>query len=163
MAPGDSLDRSSLNSMTVAELRGICKDRGLFVSGKKSELVDRISADIGEDDELIVNEEEVVEALIMEDDDTAESETEHSELIEEVLSRLKEEVVEAEVVGVEGEINDVVLPEERPPERTVTGGEDDAPSIVIPIPTLESMQRRWKTVAAVAAVAILVGALATTL
>ena len=163
MAPGDSLDRSSLNSMTVAELRGICKDRGLFVSGKKSELVDRISADIGEDDELIVGEEEVVEALIMEDDDTAESETEHSELIEEVLSRLKEEVVEAEVVGVEGEINDVVLPEERPPERTVTGGEDDAPSIVIPIPTLESMQRRWKTVAAVAAVAILVGALATAL
>ena len=88
MAPGDSLDRSSLNSMTVAELRGICKDRGLFVSGKKSELVDRISADIGEDDELIVGEEEVVEALIMEDDDTAASETEHSELIEEVLSRL---------------------------------------------------------------------------
>ena len=92
MAPGDSLDRSSLNSMTVAELRGICKDRGLFVSGKKSELVDSISADIGEEDELIVNEEEVVEALIMEDDDTAESETEHSELIEEVLSRLKEDV-----------------------------------------------------------------------
>jgi len=161
MAPGESLDSSSLNSKTVAELRGICKDRGLFVSGKKSELIERISADIGEEG-LIVSKEGVVEALIMEDDDATEPETKRSELIEEVLSRLKEEVVEAEMVDVEADIDEEVVAEDVPDEA-ITRGDDDMPSIVIPLPTLEFLQRRWKTVTAVALVAIIIGAVAATL
>ena len=47
MTEDDSIDRESLTSNTVAKLREICKKRGLLVSGKKSELVDRILEDAG--------------------------------------------------------------------------------------------------------------------
>ena len=47
MSEDDSIDRESLTSNTVAKLREICKKRGLLVSGKKSELIDRILEDAG--------------------------------------------------------------------------------------------------------------------
>ena len=47
MASDDSMDRESQSSRTVAQLREICKSRGLMVSGKKSDLVDRILDDAG--------------------------------------------------------------------------------------------------------------------
>ncbi|MED5231077.1 MAG: SAP domain-containing protein [Candidatus Thermoplasmatota archaeon] len=37
-----SLDRDSLSSMKVSELRSLCKEKGLLVSGKKEELVTRL-------------------------------------------------------------------------------------------------------------------------
>ena len=70
MAPDDSVDRESLTSNTVAQLREMCKQNGLMVSGKKSELVDRIlefvgvEEDLGEED----SEEDSEEALVMDDD-----------------------------------------------------------------------------------------------
>ena len=168
MTPGDSHDRASLKSMTVAELRRICKGKGLFVSGKKSELIDRILSEIGEDHELVVgDDEEIGEALIMEEDESDTKDSDRSDLIDEVLSRLKEEVVEAEVVEAGSETEDKGGSKEASVEKerkkTMLSREEDSPSIVIPIPTLESMQRRWKTIAAIAIVCILVGAIATTL
>ena len=47
MASEDLQDRESLSSSTVAQLREICKDRGLMVSGKKADLIDRILEDSG--------------------------------------------------------------------------------------------------------------------
>ena len=36
------LDRDSLSAMKVSELRELCKENGLFVSGNKTELIDRL-------------------------------------------------------------------------------------------------------------------------
>ena len=43
--------RDSINSQTVSELKAECRTRGLSSSGKKSELVDRIMEDFGEEAE----------------------------------------------------------------------------------------------------------------
>ena len=37
----------SLEDLTVSELKELLKERGLKVSGKKSELIDRLSSDDG--------------------------------------------------------------------------------------------------------------------
>ncbi|DAC65894.1 TPA: hypothetical protein HA325_04190, partial [Candidatus Thalassarchaeaceae archaeon] len=37
-----SLDRDALSAMKVSELRELCKENGLFVSGKKTDLIDRL-------------------------------------------------------------------------------------------------------------------------
>ena len=154
MAPDDSVDRESLTSNTVAQLREMCKQNGLMVSGKKSELVDRIlefvgvEEDLGEED----SEEDSEEALVM-DDDPAEDPRDR---VDAVLSRISGEVVEAEVVEAEL-VSD--QPEKTPETKEqVILGEDDQPSLVISMPTLSSIGDRWKATAAILVVVILVGA-----
>ena len=39
---GMGLDRDSLSSMKVSELRTLCKEKGLLISGKKEELISRL-------------------------------------------------------------------------------------------------------------------------
>ncbi len=153
MSPDDQMDRESLTSNTVAQLREMCKDRGLMVSGKKSQLVDRILEDSGIEEEPEVEVEE--EPLVLDD----ELEEDTRDRVDEVLSRLGGDVVEAEVVEAE------LVPEdpEEPSEKIepVILGEDDQPSLVISMPTLSSLGDRWKATAAVIVVVILVGAGAT--
>jgi len=133
--------------MTVAELREICRDRGLLVSGKKAEIIDRILGEPEEEE----SEPEVPEALILEDDVPEEEEKSTSQRVEEALSRTKDQVIEAEVVVAE-----VVAPE--PVEEPT---EDDQASLVITIPSISSLGDEWKKFAAVAVVVLLVGVLAT--
>ena len=133
--------------MTVAELREICRDRGLLVSGKKAEIIDRILGEPEEEE----SESEVPEALILEDDVPEEEEKSTSQRVEEALSRTKDQVIEAEVVVAE-----VVAPE--PVEEPT---EDDQASLVITIPSISSLGDEWKKFAAVAVVVLLVGVLAT--
>jgi len=84
--------QEELASMTVVELKQLCRDAGLKVSGRKQELVDRllfaaISADADDAD-----------ALILDDDD---SDIETPE-VEEVIPAVHEsEVLEAEVLEAE--------------------------------------------------------------
>ena len=47
------LDRDSLSAMKVSELRELCKENGLFVSGNKAELIDRL---LGEESASPVSE-----------------------------------------------------------------------------------------------------------
>jgi len=158
MPEDDSIDRESLTSNTVAKLREICKKRGLLVSGKKSELVDRILEDAGvieEPDDTSGEDESWHEedALILEDESS-----DTRERVDEALSKI-ENVVEAEVVEAE------VLPIEskqipKDPEPVIVA-EDDQPSLVISMPTMSSLGERWKALAAVIVVTILVGAAAT--
>ena len=42
MASEEPLDRDTLSAMRVSELRQLCSDRDLLVSGKKDELDDRL-------------------------------------------------------------------------------------------------------------------------
>ena len=153
MSPDDQMDRESLTSNTVAQLRELCKDRGLMVSGKKSELVDRILEDSGIEEEPENEVED--EALVLDD----EPEKDTRDMVDEALSRLSGEVVEAEVVEAE-----LVSEEPEEPSETIEPvilGEDDQPSLVISMPTLSSLGDRWKATAAVLVVVILVGAGAT--
>ena len=95
MPEDDSIDRESLTSNTVAKLREICKKRGLLVSGKKSELIDRILEDAGLTEESVDTSEEddwdEGDALVMDEDpdDTR-------EMVDQVISKI-ESVVEAAV------------------------------------------------------------------
>ena len=151
-----SIDRESLTSNTVVRLREICKERGLLVSGKKSVLVDRILEDAGIVDDSPEDPEEGSwgeDALVVDDDppDTREK-------VDEVLSRIEDfveaEIVEAEIVTPEPEEEQVTL-------EPVILAEDDQPSLVISMPTLSSLENRWKAVVAVLLVTILVGAATT--
>ena len=135
--------------MTVAELREICRDRGLLVSGKKAAIIDRILGEPGEEEE---SEPEVPEALIMEDDPPAEEEKSSSQRVEEALSRTKDQVIEAEVVVAEVVVSEPVVDE---------ATEDDQASLVITIPSISSLGDEWKKLAAVAVVVLLVSVLAT--
>ena len=42
MASDETPDRDTLSAMKVSKLRQLCSDRGLLVSGKKGDLVDRL-------------------------------------------------------------------------------------------------------------------------
>ena len=99
MSEDDSIDRESLTSNTVAKLREICKKRGLLVSGKKSELVDRILEDAGVVEEPIdISEDDdwdEGDALVMDDEPDI-----TREKVEQVISKI-ENIVEAEVVEAE--------------------------------------------------------------
>jgi len=186
MAGDDSLDRETLSSMTVAELREVCKERSLFVSGKKSQLVDRILDDLG--DEAEPSRPEAVDALIMDEgpDDfglpnlheVGSERTEHSEAVEQLIARLSKddqteetaeedpsledksagaEVLEAELVEPDAEFvtkaAEITTPSDDP--------EEDEASLVITVPTFTYLRERWQTVASIAIVVLLVGALAT--
>ena len=158
MPPDDTNDRDSLSSMTVAELREICRERGLLVSGKKAEIIDRI---LGEPDEEEV-QPEAPEALILEEKPPVVREKSSSQRVEEALSGKEAtiqpqiaEVVEAEIVVAEPII---VEETEQEPEETT---EDDKASLVITIPSISSLGDEWKKFAAVAVVVLLVGVLAT--
>ena len=153
MAPDDSLDRESLTSNTVAQLREICKKHGLMVSGKKSELVDRILEFDGV--EAASTEDDPEEPLIMDE----EPEGDTRDRVDEVLSKLSGEVVEAEVIEAELVFDEPEEPSET--EEPIILGEDDQPSLVISMPTLSSLGDRWKATAAVLVVVLLVGAGAT--
>jgi len=186
MAGDDSLDREALSSMTVAELRDICKERSLFVSGNKSQLVDRILEYLGGEPEP--SQPEAADALIMDEDpdDAGEQDppmveterTEHAEAVEHLIARLsgedqpeetadegpwsegetvEAEVLEAELVEPEAEVG-IEAAEITTPSDAL---EEDEASLVITIPTFTSLGERWQTVASIAIVVLLVGALAT--
>ena len=157
MSEDDSIDRESLTSNTVAKLREICKKRGLLVSGKKSELVDRILEDAGVVEEPIdISEDDdwdEGDALVMDDEPDI-----TREKVEQVISKI-ENIVEAEVVEAE------VMPAEpngvQEDEVPLVVAEDDQPSLVISMPSISSLGDRWKALAAVIVVVILVGAATT--
>ena len=128
MPPDDTNDRDSLSSMTVAELREICRERGLLVSGKKAEIIDRI---LGEPDEEEV-EPEAPEALILEETPPVVREKSSSQRVEEALSG-KEATIQpqiAEVVEAEIVVAEPIIVEETESESEETT-EDDKASLVI--------------------------------
>ena len=156
MTEDDSIDRESLTSNTVAKLREICKKRGLLVSGKKSELVDRILEDAGVVGSVEASEDndwDEGDALVMDDepDDTRER-------VDRVISKIHS-VVEAEVV--DADILSTESNEAKEEEAVVVVSEDDQPSLVISMPSISSLGDRWKALAAVIVVVILVGAATT--
>ncbi len=109
------LDRDSLSTMKVSELRSLCKEKGLLISGKKEELIARLLGDKGP---ASTSENKVTSSSSEQDKDDA---------IDRLLSRIEsggageplEEVVESaptpeEVIEAEVFEADIVQTETEP-------------------------------------------------
>ena len=92
---GMGLDRDSLSSMKVSELRTLCKEKGLLISGKKEELISRL---LGEKMPESPPETKVISSSSEQDKDDA---------IDRLLSRFES--------GGEGEPEEVVVESEPEP------------------------------------------------
>ncbi len=92
---GMGLDRDSLSSMKVSELRTLCKEKGLLISGKKEELISRL---LGEKMPESPPETKVISSSSEQDKDDA---------IDRLLSRFES--------GGEGEPEEVVVETEPEP------------------------------------------------
>jgi len=93
---GSSLEE--LASMTVAELKQLCRDAGLKVSGLKQELVDRLRfAEIADDTDALILDDEDDEPIVEEVQEVtadldAAREARITQLRERLLSEMKQEV-----------------------------------------------------------------------
>ena len=187
MASEEPLDRDTLSAMKVSDLRQLCSDHDLLVSGKKDELVDRLlgieappkeapkpSREPTEDiDDAI---DRLIARVSGEGPDEPESKPEEPdpELEEEPLEA---EIVEAELVEPEPEEPDPepeeepetveedpwfsgVIPSEASDELLLDDAEEEEPSMVIVLPSIEGLKKNWRPISAIAVVVILVGATA---
>ena len=135
-AGGMGLDRDSLSSMKVSELRALCKEKGLLVSGKKEELISRLlgkevtkkspetkvtsaSLEHGKDDaidRLLARFE--AGGAVMPEDEAPEPAVESEEVLE-------VEVIEAEIVEAE------IEPEAEEELEIVLDGEEEEPTLEV--------------------------------
>jgi len=177
-------DRNTLSTMKLSELRQLCSDRGLLVSGKKHDLVDRLLGLEAPSDGV----PETVTTRISEDMDDAidrliarvsgvEPEPE-GESEPELEPEPEEEVIEAEIVEAElAEPEEIepekepepteedpwfsgVIPSEATDELLLDDDEEEEPSMVITLPSVEGRKDNWQAVSAIAVVVLLVGAIA---
>ena len=187
MASEEPLDRDTLSAMKVSDLRQLCSDHDLLVSGKKDELVDRLLGieappkeapkPSGEPTEDI---DDAIDRLIArvsgEGPDEPESQPEEPdpELEEETIEA---EIVEAELVEPEPEEMEQepeeepetveedpwfsgVIPSEASDELLLDDAEEEEPSMVIVLPSIEGLKENWRPISAIAVVVLLVGAAA---
>jgi len=95
---------AQLVALKVADLKSMCKDAGLKISGRKQELIDRLLESFASDDDDIL--------LLEEDDASHQSTEEEAEIEEEVF---EEEVFEAEVYVAELDVesdDDILIDDE---------------------------------------------------
>ena len=183
MTVDDTLNRTNLTSKTVAQLREICREKSLLISGKKAELVERIleSIDIDikekvEDSEALILDDEIeeknqnkeknnydqnrIEQLISKYSDTKEEELIDISVESKNINGEKEATFEAEILDA-----DLVVEETRKITPTLENFddkiEDNQPALVISIPNFSSLSTRWKATISVFIVVILVGAVVT--
>ena len=147
---GMGLDRDSLSSMKVSELRTLCKEKGLLISGKKEELISRL---LGEKMPESPPETKVISSSSEQDKDDAidrllsrfesggegepeevvvETEPEPVEILEAEV--MEADIVEAEIESEDGDDLDLVLasdeeeltPVTKKPELILDEEEEDA-------------------------------------
>ena len=96
MSGSDAPTHDELSAMKVDELRNMCGELGLMVSGKKAELIDRILAQYGPEDAEMVGSD--ISKEIVKDS----SETEVGDAVDRLLAKFegKGDVEEAEAVEV---------------------------------------------------------------
>ena len=113
MSGSDAPTHNELSAMKVDELRKMCGELGLMVSGKKADLIDRILSQYGPKDA------EMVDSDISQEIVKTSSETEVGDAVDRLLAKFegKGDVEEAEAVEVRVEDLDVssaALPEDAP-------------------------------------------------
>jgi len=183
MASDETPDRDTLSSMKVSELRQMCSERSLLVSGKKDELIGRLlgspdapeSAPAASTSRSPEDIDDAIDRLIarVSSEAPAEEEPEEEEAEEEVLeaeivvTEIVEEEPEPEIpetVVLEPEEEDPwfsgVIPSEEPPQMFLDDEDAEEPSLVITVPSFSGLKANWKPISTVAVVILLVGAIA---
>ena len=177
-------DRNQLSSMKVSELRQMCSDRGLLVSGKKDDLINRILGAEEPDEEISEkdgpadeNIDDAIDKMLArvrgEEEEEPQPEPEPEPIEEEILEA---EILEAEILEPEPEPESEPEPEiEEDPEDdpwftgviasddselVLDDDEEDEPSVVINLPSMAGLKENWQITAVVGVVVLLVGAVA---
>ena len=160
----DSFDGDTLSRMTVVELREICKNLQLMVSGNKSVLIDRILEFNGNEEGNIEVENEQV--LLLEDDDdvkehnigdavdklivknniSKDDEIPQQNATLDLLEEQEKDVLEAEIFVEENSLKPEIM------------GKDDSASMVITLPSLKNINFNTKALGAIFAIILLLGA-----
>lgn len=160
----DSFDGDTLSRMTVVELREICKNLQLMVSGNKSVLIDRILEFNGNEEGNIELENEQV--LLLEDDDdvkehnigdavdklivknniSKDDEIPKQNATLDLLEEQEKDVLEAEIFVEENTLKPEIM------------GKDDSASMVITLPSLKNINFNTKALGAIFAIILLLGA-----
>ena len=160
----DSFDGDTLSRMTVVELREICKNLQLMVSGNKSVLIDRILEFNGNEEGDIEVENEQV--LLLEDDDdikehnigdavdklivknniSKDDEIPKQNATLDLLEEQEKDILEAEIFVEENSLKPEIM------------GKDDSASMVITLPSLKNINFNIKALGAIFAIILLLGA-----
>jgi len=184
-------DRDILSAMKVSELRQLCSDHGLLVSGKKHELVDRL---LGLEAPLVETPKVAAESKSEDIDDAIDkliarvsgdvatepepgSEAEPSQGEDSEEEAIEAEIVEAELVEPEPEETEDedeeepetvdedpwfsgVIPSEATDEVFLDEDDDEEPSMIITLPSVDGLKENWQAISAITVVVLLVGAIA---
>ena len=169
----DLIDEDSLSNLTVVDLREMCKNLQLMVSGNKATLIERIIESKGL--EKKEKELETEQVLLLEDDEEDEeiakennigdavdkliSKKIHSndniEQINPTLDLLDEEeegeILEAEIFVEENSENKIY-------ERAEKDTKEDSASMVITLPSFRNINFNSKAIGAIFAIILLLGA-----
>ncbi len=181
MTVDDTLNRTNLTSKTVAQLREICREKSLLISGKKAELIDRIleSFDVEEkveDSEALILDDEReeinqnkennnytqdrIEQLISKYSDTNEEKLIDTSAEPKKFNEDQEATFEAEIIDADL-VDDETSKITSTPKNLDEKIEDNQPALVISLPNFSSLGSRWKATISVFIVVILVGAVVT--
>ena len=160
----DSFDGDRLSRMTVVELREICKNLQLMVSGNKLILIDRILEFNGNKERDIEVENE--EVLLLEDDDDIKEDiigdAVDKLIIKKIISK-NDEMTQPKVTLdlLEDKGNDILEAEIFVEDNSLKPeimGKDDSASMVITLPSLKNINLNTKVIGAIFAIILLLGA-----
>ena len=160
----DSFDGDRLSRMTVVELREICKNLQLMVSGNKLILIDRILEFNGNKERDIEVENEQV--LLLEDDDDIKEDiigdAVDKLIIKKIISK-NDEMTQPKVTLdlLEDKGNDILEAEIFVEDNSLKPeimGKDDSASMVITLPSLKNINLNTKVIGAIFAIILLLGA-----
>ena len=188
MADGESFTFDSLSKMKVPELREICKNEELLISGNKADLIVRILEAIGENTDSVSE----TETPVVKKKSNKRTSREIDDAIDRLISRVEDketptieevtisddEIMEAEILEAEI-IEDKSPSESEEQEALILEDDDDSwlpdiveevdsveepnddseqPSLTITLPSLDILKKYWQQISAISVVVLLVSA-----
>ena len=168
----DLIDEETLSNMTVVDLREMCKNLQLMVSGNKSKLIERIIESKGL--EKPEKELEIDQVLLLEDDEeeTIVKQNNIGDAVDKLISKTiqsnddtgknsptlnlldkeeENEILEAEIFVEENSENKIY-------ERAEKDTKEDSASMVITLPSFRNINFNSKAIGAIFAIILLLGA-----
>ncbi len=168
----DLIDEETLSNMTVVDLREMCKNLQLMVSGNKSKLIERIIESKGL--EKPEKELEIEQVLLLEDDEeeTIVKQNNIGDAVDKLISKTiqsnddteknsptlnlldkeeESEILEAEIFVEENSENKTY-------ERAEKDTKEDSASMVITLPSFRNINFNSKAIGAIFAIILLLGA-----
>ena len=168
----DLIDEETLSNMTVVDLREMCKNLQLMVSGNKSKLIERIIESKGL--EKPEKELEIDQVLLLEDDEeeTIVKQNNIGDAVDKLISNTIQSNDDTEKTGptlnlldkeeeseiLEAEIFVEENSENKTYERAEKDTKEDSASMVITLPSFRNINFNSKAIGAIFAIILLLGA-----